>query len=124
MATFSAQERIKSKKLLEEVYEKGENLKGYPFRLKYLVTEWEGDAAVKIVVSVPKRSVRKAVRRNRIRRQIKEAYRLNKADLLSQMKAKEKRLALFLIYTGKDDQTYQSLEKKLIELLRKLQDIV
>lgn len=122
MPTFPASERIKSKKLLDKVYQEGELIKHYPYRLKYLITTPDVDSNVQIVVSVPKRNVKLAVRRNRLKRQIKEAYRLNKKDLLSQFEEKEQGLALFLIYTGKEDQNFQLLEKKLKELLKKLQE--
>jgi ribonuclease P protein component len=121
MATFSADERIKSKKLLEKLYQEGEQLTNYPYRLKFLKLKFEHGANVQIVISVPKRNVKKAVGRNRIKRQMKEAYRLNKADLLSQFKGKEKGLALFLIYTGKENQPYSLIESKLVGLLDKLQ---
>lgn len=124
MPTFPAEERIKSRKLLEELYEKGDQLKLYPFLLKYLRRDTEDSAKVQIVISIPKKNVKKAVRRNRIRRQLKEAYRLNKADLLSQFKPTDKGLALFLIYTGKDDQSYQQLEDRLKKLLSKIQEVL
>jgi ribonuclease P protein component len=121
MKTFSSEERIKSRKLLEKLYQEGEQIKNFPYRLKYLKVAFDSGAQVQIVVSIPKRNVKKAVKRNRLRRQIKEVYRLNKADLLSQFKDKEKGLALFLIYTGKENQQYEYLESKLKELLEKLQ---
>lgn len=121
MPTFPAAERIKSKKVLEELYQKGETINHFPFRLKFMRHNFEDEVKVKITVSVPKRNVRKAVQRNRLKRQIKEAYRLNKSTLLSQFENEPKGLALFLIYTGKQDQEYALLESKLIELLKKLQ---
>ena len=121
MATFPAAERIKSKIVLEELYQKGESLNHFPFRLKFMRHNFEDGTKVKIAISVPKRNVRKAVKRNRLKRQIKEAYRLNKSSLLSQFEAEAKGLALFLIYTGKQDQDYHFIEAKLIELLKKLQ---
>lgn len=121
MPTFSAAERIKSKKVLEDVYQNGERISFFPFNLKYKRYQFDKGAKVQIVVAVPKRNVKKAVQRNRLKRQIKEAYRLNKGDLLSQFAQENEGLALFLIYTGKADQDYHFLETKLIGLLKKLQ---
>ena len=67
MPTFPAEERIKSRKLLDELYQKGDQLKLHPFLLKYLRRDTETDVKVQIVISVPKKNVKKAVRRNRIR---------------------------------------------------------
>ncbi|MCB9223839.1 MAG: ribonuclease P protein component [Crocinitomicaceae bacterium] len=119
--TFPAAERIKSRTVLETVYEKGEQIIVHPFRIRFMRYNFEEGAAVKFAVSVPKRNVKKAVRRNRLKRQIKEAYRLNKKGLLSQINDPSQGLALFLIYIGKDDQTYQALEDKMKLLLDKLQ---
>ena len=122
MPTFPANERIKSRKLLEDLYQNGEQIKSFPFRLKYKKFEFDKGAQVQIVVSVPKRNVKKAVQRNRLKRQIKEIYRLNKDVLLSQFTGKKEGMALFLIYTGQPDQDYSYLEEKLIGLLKKLQE--
>ncbi|MEO9533769.1 MAG: ribonuclease P protein component [Crocinitomicaceae bacterium] len=120
MATFPKSERIKSRIVLEKVYNEGEMLKAYPFRLKFMVSETEDIGNAKIVVSVPKRLVKRAVKRNRIRRQVKEIYRLNKTDLLSLLQSKSKGLALFLIFTGKETDTFDFMEEKLKKLLDEL----
>lgn len=122
MPTFSSNERIKSKKLIDSIFESGESHKHFPYRLKMLWDEGSSAVPLQIVVSVPKRSVKKAVKRNRIKRQIKEAYRLNKQTLINALKKKERSLSLFLIFTGKEDMTYKTLEKKMIELLKQLEE--
>jgi ribonuclease P protein component len=120
--TFSAEERIKSRKVLEAVYENGEQIIVPPFRLRYLRYDFEDGAAVQFAVSVPKRKVKSAVKRNKVKRRIKEAYRLNKADLLSQIKDPSQGLALFLIYIGKEDPAYTVIEERMKKLLNKLQE--
>lgn len=124
MNTFPKSERIKSTIILEKVYNEGESLKQYPFRLKFLEMTDVKEGTAQIVVSVPKRLVKKAVKRNRIRRQIKEIYRLNKSDLLSLLEAKSKSLAVFLIYTGKGSDSFELLEEKLKKLLIELKNKV
>lgn len=120
MNKFSKSERIKSRIVLEKVYNQGEMIKVYPFRLKFLKSGTEDLGNAKIVVSVPKRLVKRASKRNRIRRQIKEIYRLNKSDLLSLLVDKSQGLALFLIFTGKETVTFEVLEEKLKKLLEEL----
>jgi ribonuclease P protein component len=119
---FPSSERIKSRKVLEILYAEGEQIVVHPFRLRYKKFEFEKGAGVQAAFSVPKRNVKKAVNRNKIKRQIKEAYRLNKKDLLSKFNDPSEGLALFLIYIGKEDQSYQHIERKLKELLKQLQD--
>ena len=121
MAIFPKSERIQSKIVLEKVYNEGSTIKKFPYRLKYMEMDFENQAQVQIVISVPKRLVKKAVNRNRIRRQIKEAYRLNKSSLLSFCDKKSNGLALFLIYTGKENQSFEYLEDKLKVVLKELE---
>ena len=70
---------------------------------------------------MPKRKVRLATGRNRLKRQIREAYRLNKSELIEHVVAADKKLALFLIYIGKANENYTFIEEKLNVLLEKIQ---
>jgi len=119
MAKFPKSERIKSKIVIDNVFKKGELIKKYPFRLKYCESD-KGNT--QILISVPKRLIKSAVKRNRVRRQIKEIYRLNKSELLNVLSAKEKNLALFLIYTGKENEDFHLLEDKLKLVLKELKN--
>lgn len=121
MATFKSSERLKSKLVLEQVYETGTLVKAYPLKLKYLELDLIKGGAVQIVISIPKRIVKNATDRNRIRRQLNEIYRANKDTLIQIYEQKQKTLALFLIYTSKEKQTFDHLEKKLKELISKLE---
>lgn len=121
MAKFPSNERIKSKLILEQVYNEGILIKAYPLKIKFLEVEALADNTVQIVISIPKRIIKNATSRNRIRRQIKEIYRLNKAQLIEKYQAKNTGLALFLIYTGKESPTFGHLENKLKELISKLE---
>ena len=76
--TLGKTERLKSRKLIKKLFEEGISIKNYPFRLVYIATE---TPPIKSSFSVPKRNFKKAVDRNRIKRLIKEAYRLEKKNL-------------------------------------------
>lgn len=122
MNSFPSTERIKSKLVLEKVYNEGLVLKSYPLKIKYLELDFKVGSNLQIVISVPKRIVKKAIARNRIRRQLKEIYRMNKAALLAHYSDQKQGLALFLIYTGKEKYSFEHLEKKLKELISKLEE--
>ena len=95
--TFSKSERICSQIVIDDLFKKGKILKSFPFLVRYLPYSFNKGAKVQIVISVPKRKVKKAVDRNRLKRQIREVYRLNKKNLLEKFEEKEEGLALFLI---------------------------
>ena len=121
--TFNKKERLSSKTLIDEVFEKGKKVKSYPFIATYLELkpdESKSNSPVKVVITVPKRKVKFANKRNRVRRQIKEAYRLNKPEFYTQLEAKNANLALFLIYIGKEKEEYGFIDKKIKLLLTDL----
>lgn len=123
--SFNKNERLCSKILIDEIFEKGKKQKTFPFVATYLPLKSEEntwDSQVRIVISVPKRKVKLAAKRNRLKRQIKEAYRLNKSDFYSKLKEKDTNLALFLIYIGKENENYSFIEKKIRVLLTDIQD--
>lgn len=119
---FPKSEKLCSKRIIEQVYEQGKKIKQYPFILNYLEVgdEFDMDAPVQLATAVPKRKVRLAVNRNRLKRQIREGYRLNKSELMADAIAQNKKLALFLIYIGKEPESTDFIEKKLILLLNAL----
>lgn len=122
--SFAKEERLCSKILIDKIFSEGKKLKSFPFMVSYLPVksiECDWDSQVRIVISVPKRRVKLAVKRNRLKRQIKEAYRLNKGDFYSVLQTKETNLALFLIYIGKENENYTFIEKKIKVLLTDLQ---
>ena len=92
----------------------------FPLRVVYILTEKENtdDACVKMLVSVPKRHFKRAVKRNRVKRQVREAYRKNKHDLLKNVDSMKNRL-LSLAFIWLDDNLHSSkdVEKKVEKLL-------
>lgn len=83
-ATFSKKEKLKSKKEIEHLFESGLSLKKFPVLLIYTKNDVVPDqeAEIKAAVSVSKKRFRKAVDRNRIKRLLREAYRLQKNEAL------------------------------------------
>ena len=74
--TLSKEERLCTRKALEELFEGiNKSMLAYPIRAVFQKTEETG---IRIMVSVSKRFFKRAVKRNRIKRQLREAYRLNK----------------------------------------------
>ena len=113
--TLGASEKLKSRKQITQLFDEGLSLKEYPIRLRFLKVD-EVDSQFKVAFSVPKRNVKLAVNRNRIKRMLREAHRLNKHILIDDV---ESSFILMFIYTDKIEWEYQDLEKKMILLLHK-----
>lgn len=98
MNTLHKSERLDKKKVIEKMFAGGSrSFSVFPLRVVYLpVEELAADAS--ILVSVSKRRFKRAVKRNRVKRQIREAYRKNKHMLLDVLAARQCRLAIAFIY--------------------------
>ncbi|MGZ4035066.1 MAG: ribonuclease P protein component [Bacteroidia bacterium] len=121
MQTFSKAERLCSQVLIERLFEKGKSFNSFPFRVTWMEIA-ESPAPVKVVISVPKRTFKKAVDRNKIKRQIREVYRKEKHKIYGLLNSKK--ILLMLIYTGKTKIEFKELELKIIEALERLNKTV
>lgn len=112
MYTFKKEERLCSKKLLEELFHNGSSFLLYPFRITWLVTDQlPAEVPVQVVISVSKRKFRRAVDRNLLKRRMREIYRQNKAEMV--YSRLDKPLLLAISYIGNDISEYRFMEKKL-----------
>lgn len=121
-ATLKKDERLSSFKEIEALLLKGQSFFSYPFKVNYLLTLAEGGCnGASIVISVPKRNFKRAVKRNLIRRRVRESYRLNK-ELLNI--PANKKLSIMFVYISKEVMDYHTIEPKLKEMLVKLSAII
>ncbi len=118
---FPKKERLHSKKLIDALFTKGASFHFYPFTIKYLADPSVEADCHQILISVSKKKFKRAVDRNRIKRLVKEAYRLNKHHYLSDSFS-GKFLLIGYIYMAKEVHSFKFIEKKLIESLRRLSE--
>ena len=120
--TLSKNERLCSHLLIEKLFSGGsKSFVSFPIRVVYQQQVDEtAPARTSILISVPKKRFKHAVKRNRVKRQIREAYRKNKSILLDMLEAQNKQLILSFIWL--DNKLYSSDEvelkvKKLLQLV-------
>ena len=117
MQTFSKNERLCSKILIERLIGTGKSFNHSPYRITWLPIA-ESSAPIKVVISVPKRSFKKAVDRNRLKRQTKEIYRKEKQKVYDVLG--EQKIIVLIVYTAKAKIEFKELEIKLKEALERL----
>lgn len=118
--SFGKEYKLCSKKVMDSIFEEGKTEKVYPFLLRYLAVDLKTERRFQIVIAVPKRKFKRAVDRNRIKRLIREAVRKKKYIIEEAMPAEEQQLALFLIYTSSQEETYQKIIDKIEALFLRL----
>ncbi|MBM3158635.1 MAG: ribonuclease P protein component [Bacteroidota bacterium] len=114
--TFGKTERLKSRKSIDQLFKEGQRFNVGMIRVFYNTVEQPG---VRAGVGVSARLFKKAVDRNRIKRQLREAYRLQK-QALALSATTTKGLDLFLIYTAKDFTDFQELYQAVAKALQKI----
>lgn len=76
--TFGKEERVTGEKRIEKLFAEGQSFIAYPLRIVFMAYECDKRHPVSILISIPKKRLRLAVQRNRMKRLVREAYRLNK----------------------------------------------
>ena len=112
--TFGKQEKLKSRKLIERLFEEGKSVKKYPIRLVYLQTDHTSDLPAQVGFSVPKRHFKRAVDRNRIKRLLREAYRIQKKELYGQL---HQPFIFMFNFLGRKEPYYFEAQQKIHEVL-------
>ena len=115
--TLPKHERLSSKKLIAALFKEGKAYTRYPIRLIYLPTDHLENHQV--LFTVPRRHFKKAVDRNLIKRQMREAYRQHK-QLITYKPSGDVHFLLGYIYIAREKYAYQHIETKIVESLYRL----
>ncbi|GAA4802088.1 ribonuclease P protein component [Litoribaculum gwangyangense] len=114
--TYSKKEKLKSKKLIDQLFSEGQSVSAFPLRLVYLPTVFADGALTKTSVSVSKKHFKTAVHRNRIKRLLREAYRLHKPLYFNNLTTPH---AFMILYIGKEIPTLTQIETQMALLFEK-----
>ena len=120
---LTKKERISSKKEIDLLFTKGESFIIYPLRIVYVehaCEEISDKSAVSIMVSIPKKKFKRAVKRNRLKRLIKESFRLNKNDLTGKIASQSKCISIAFLYLPDEEKPYTEIESAVQKALETL----
>ena len=111
--TLCKAERLNSKIVIGKMFEGGasKSFSIFPIRIVYMPLE-EGRSSLSMMISVPKRRFKRAVKRNRVKRQIRVAFRMNKQQLVDQLEQSNRHLAISFIYLSDELVPTAELEEK------------
>jgi len=118
--TFPKNEKLCGEIRIGKLFAEGEAFIVYPLRIVYKLSTEVQDVPVKVLISVPKKKIKKAIHRNRIKRQIKEAYRLNKTTLIESCREHGLSLQLAITYLSDKSLDYKLIEEKIKQVLTKM----
>ena len=119
--TFGKKYRLCSKKKIEEVFQKGVKIHGFPF-LSYHIIQAEEYPSFKVLISVPKKFIKKAHDRNYIKRCMREGIRKNKELLEELLILKGISVDIAMVYICRERKEADEIELKIIDNIKKIKN--
>jgi ribonuclease P protein component len=118
--SFRKNERISGRAHFEKLIREGKSFNIFPFRVVWMPIEEKTDYPAQVAFAVPKRNVKGAVKRNKIKRQLREAYRLNKPVFYNDLEKRKLRLRVLMIFNAREVPTQKEAVGKIILTLHRL----
>jgi ribonuclease P protein component len=119
--SYNKKEKLKSRTQLEAIFASGKSFSVFPVKVFFIETDATQTESIKAGVGVSARHFKKAVQRNRIKRLLREAYRLEKQKLYIQLTEQQKQIAVFFLYVDKEMPAFEVVREKMKDCLAKLQ---
>ena len=120
--SFSKAEHLCGEKKITRLHAEGSAFIVYPLRIVYCVFAEEDEFPAKVMVSVPKKRFKRAVKRNRLKRLIRESYRLNKHILLDTLIEKKIQVHISFQYVSNEELQFDYIEKRMKTALNKIKE--
>ena len=118
--SYGKVEKLKSRKLLDQLFSEGKTFSIFPLKVFYLQPAMPLDFSVKMGVGVSSRNFKKAVERNRVKRILREAYRTEKQQLHDYLEANGRQVAVFLLYIDRALPGYEKIKTIMPHVLERL----
>jgi len=109
--------------MIQQLFKEGRSFAFFPLRLIYMKTENQ-DLPLIAGFTVSTRYFKHAVDRNRVKRLMREAFRLQKANLINQLNKSNKQLCVFFIYTSADLPKFKDVFEKMRTVLERIENSI
>ncbi|MEY4927872.1 MAG: ribonuclease protein component [Bacteroidota bacterium] len=124
--SFPKAEHLKSERIISVLFKgKASSIGAYPLRAVWQEVDFFYDTQnptihCQVAVTAPKKTFKRAHDRNRYKRLIREAYRLNKHEWLPFLQENKKKIALMIIFTGKEATDFDTINHKIKKMFTKM----
>lgn len=124
--TFRKEERLCSRRLIDQLYERGHRLMAFPYSVQWMAVEKQpGEEPCQVLIVAPKRKFKHAVDRNHVRRLTRECYRMRKDSLYTFLKENGIGIVFSMVYIHNEAMTHEQLGHKMDKLIAALEkDII
>lgn len=121
-ATFPKAEHLCGEIRTGRLFAEGKAFIVYPVRVVYKFTEHSDNTPVKVLVGVPKKRFKRAVKRNRLKRLMREAYRLNKNILTNKCLSSNTYIDVAFNYVSDEEADFATIQEKIKMALQRIAD--
>jgi ribonuclease P protein component len=118
--SYKKNERLCNKIIIEKLFNEGKSLYSGSLKLIWVITNLPEPVPAQTVINVSKRRFKRAVKRNLLRRRMKEAFRLNKSDLYTVLRRNNQQMALMILYNSNSINNYSQISEAMKDLLQLL----
>jgi ribonuclease P protein component len=122
--TFTKQEKLTGETVVTELFLNGASFIAYPVRVVWSAKKSENSPSLKVLMSVPKKKLKHAVDRNRLKRLLREVYRLHKNELTALVLDHGLQVRMAFVWIPNEVLDYLKVEKKVIDTLIKMQKLL
>ena len=118
--TFQKNQKLKNNRDITELFISGKSIYFSPLKVNYIIFPVKSDPSILASFSVSKKLFKSAVKRNLLKRRMREAYRLNKHSTENKLADSEKKIHLMFIYNSDRISTFKDIEHSVKQILNKI----